>query len=385
MRVGGRLYVGDWRAPQFDLHLVATGARVLDSERGRIKADMGLTLSGPFGDAYLSGAVRVREGVGYVPETSRKMLVNPGDPAIFAVMDTTISSDKELFPTSSPLLENLRIDVDVTVDRNTWVRSRDANIEIYTEDPVRVHREADALALTGIISTDRGEYSFLSKRFEVKRGSATFVGGPDLNPTLQATGEYEVNLAGRQNFNIRVVIGGTLQRPKLTLESDAQPPISQSDLLSYLAFGQSTTSLLALDGSGLTDIGVGAALATKRLAAVAMGLMMDEVEGEATRGLGADVFNIEPADLPNELGTDQAYNFFASTRIEAGKYFSPYFFAALQLQKTPGMRAAYRTPKGWRYEMAVEPRYLLQPPSLALQQVSVTRSFGAFVIREWRF
>ena len=121
------------------------------------------------------------------------------------------------------------------------------------------------------------------------------------------------------------------------------------------------------------------------LAAVAMGLMMDEVEGEATRGLGADVFNIEPADLPNELGTDQAYDFFASTRIEAGKYLSPYFFAALQLQKTPGLRAAYRTPKGWRYELAVEPRYLLQPPSLALQQVSVTRSFGAFVIREWRF
>jgi autotransporter translocation and assembly factor TamB len=383
VRMSGRLYVGNWREPQFDLHLVGRDARVLNGERGRIDADLGLTLTGPFKDAYLSGAVRVREGVGYVPETSRKMLVNPGDPAIFAVMDTSISSDKELFPTSNPLLENLRIDVDVTVDRNTWVRSRDANIEIYTEEPVRVHREADALALTGIISTDRGEYTFLSKRFEVKRGSATFVGGPELNPALQATGEYEVNLAGRQNFNVRVVIGGTLQRPKLTLESDAQPPISQSDLLSYLAFGQSTTSLLSLEGSGLTSFTGASTLATKRLAAVAMGLMMDEVEGEATRGLGADVFNIEPADLPTELGS--AYDFFASTRIEAGKYLSPYFFAALQLQKYPGLRAAYRTPKGWRYEMAVEPRYLLQPPSLAIQPVSPTSSFGAFVIREWRF
>lgn len=392
MRLTGRMYVGNWRDPQFDLHLAGTGAEVLNSERGRLDADLGLSLTGPMRNAYLAGAVTIRQGVGYVPETSRKTLVNPGDPAIFAVMDTSVVYDAELFPVSNPLLEHLRIDVDVSVNRNTWMRSRDANIEIYTEEPVRVHRELDALALTGVVSTDRGVYTFLSKRFEVKRGSATFVGGPEMNPALQATGEYEVAIAGRPHFNIRVLIGGTLQRPKLTLESDAQPPISQSDLLSYLAFGRSTTSLLTLEGSGLTGatatgslIGVGAALAMKRMTAVALGLMMDEVEGEATRGLGADVFNIEPADVPTELGAQQAIDFLTSTRIEAGKYLSPYFFTALQLQKYPGFRAAYRGSRGMRYEFAVEPRYLLQPPSLALQRISPVTSFGAFVIREWRF
>ena len=109
----------------------------------------------------------------------------------------SIMNDRELFPAESPLLANMRIDVDVTVNRNTWLRSRDANIEMYTEEPVRVHREADALALTGVISTDRGEYSFLSKTFQIKRGSATFTGGAELNPILQATGEYEVALTGR--------------------------------------------------------------------------------------------------------------------------------------------------------------------------------------------
>jgi hypothetical protein len=109
------------------------------------------------------------------------------------------------------------------------------------------------------------------------------------------------------------------------------------------------------------------------------------VEGEATKGLGADVFNIEPADLPTELGGQGVVNFFASTRVEAGKYFSPYFFMALQAQQYPGLRAQYRTPKGLRFEAAIEPRYLLQPPSLALQRVSPTTSFGAFIIREWRF
>ena len=157
----------------------------------------------------------------------------------------------------------------------------------------------------------------------------------------------------RNAFNIRVLIGGSLRMPKLTLESDAQPPIAQSDLLSYLAFGQSSSSLLQLEGSGLTGatatgnlIGVGAELATKRMIAVAMGVMVDEIEGDATRGLGADVFNITPADLPTELGS--VGTFIQGTRVDIGKYFSPYFFTALQLQQYPGIRAQYRTPNGWR-------------------------------------
>ena len=394
VRLAGRLYVGNWREPVFDLHLAGVNTEVLNNNRGRADADLGLSLTGPFQNAYLSGLVHIRQGVGYVPEKSKKSLVNAGDPAIFAVMDSSIMSDRELFPTSNPLLEKLRVDLDFTVNRNTWLRSRDANIELYTEEPVRIHREVDALALTGVISTDRGEYTFLSKRFQIKRGSATFVGGPELNPALQATGEYEVALAGRQNFNIRVLIGGTLLKPRLSLESDAQPPISQSDLLSYLAFGRSSTSLLSLEGSGLTGatatgnlIGVGAALATQRMAAVALGVMADEVEGEAAKGLGADVFNITPSDVPTELGA--VGSFLRSTRVEAGKYMSPYFFMALQTQlqltSWPGMRAQYRTPRGWRYEASVETRYLLQPPSLAIQPIPGVTSFGAFIIREWRF
>jgi translocation and assembly module TamB len=392
--IRGRLYVGNWREPAFDLHLVGTDAVVLDNERGKLDADVGLSLTGPFRNAYVAGLLNVRSGVIYIPATHGKKVINAGDPSVFAVMDTSLMYDRELFPTSSPLLENMRIDVDVAINRNTWARSRDANVEMYTEEPVRVHREADALSLTGVVSTDRGEYSFLSKRFQIKRGSATFVGGPELNPTLQATGEYEVAIEGRPNFNVRVLIGGTAQKPKITLESDAQPPISQSDLLSYLAFGKNTNSLLQLSGSSLTGatstgnlIGVGAAFAAQQLASVALGVMADEVEGEATKGLGADVFTITPADVPYLPGSQQQSfgDFLLSTKVEAGKYLSPYFFMALQAQKYPGLRAQYRTPKGWRFEAAAEPRYILQPPELIARPVFPIASFGGFVVREWRF
>ncbi|HEU4995636.1 MAG TPA: translocation/assembly module TamB domain-containing protein [Gemmatimonadaceae bacterium] len=396
VRLAGRMFLQNWREPELDLHLTGNNTEVLDNKWGKLDADVGLSATGPWRNVYIAGLVGVREGVFYLPESNQKTVVNTGDPTIFQVADSSVLSDTELFPASSPLLEHIRLDVDLTVSRNTWLRSRDANIEIYSDGPLRVHREGDALALTGIIATDRGEYTFLSRRFQIKRGSATFVGGPELNPTLQATGEYEVQQTGRPNFNIRVVIGGTARKPKLSLESDAEPPISQSDLLSYLAFGRSTTSLLQLEGSGLSGatatgslVGVGAALAMQRLTAVALGVMADEIEGEAGKGLGADVFAITPADVPTELGA--VGSFLQATRVEAGKYVSPYLFLAFQSElqlgnrKWPGIRAQYRTPKGFRFEAAVETRYRLRPPTLDQQPIPGISSFGAFIIKEWRF
>ena len=64
-----------------------------------------------------------------------------------------------------------------------------------------------------------------------------------------------MRLAASQAINIRVQIGGTLSRPRIALDSDAQPPISQSDLLSYLAFGRTSSSLLQFEGSSLSGGG----------------------------------------------------------------------------------------------------------------------------------
>jgi hypothetical protein len=122
----------------------------------------------------------------------------------------------------------------------------------------------------------------------------------------------------------------------------------------------------------------------RRMGAIALGVMADEIEGDATRGLGADVLNITPGELPDPSAAN-VVNFFESTRVEAGKYLSPYFFVALQAQRYPGVRAQYRNPRGWRYEAALEPRYLFTPPSLAVQPVPAVTSFGFFIIREWRF
>lgn len=391
VRLSGTLGIGDWREPAFNLALTASDALILNDKRGKLYASAGLRISGPFANVYVSGQVTVNHGVFYIPESSGKKLVSSGDPALFAVMDTSLTSELSIFPAQSPLFQNLRVDVDLVVQRNTWVRSRDANVEIFTDGPLRVSVLGDALTLVGAVDADHGEYTFLSKRFQIKRGSALFIGSPDLNPTLQITAEYVVKQPTGAT-NIQVLIGGTLENPRISLTSDAQPPLSQSDLLSYLAFGSSTGSLLQFGQTSLTQGGNLINVASARLAGVALGEALNQVEGDAARSLGVDVFNITPGDVPVLAGQSGFQQFMTGTEIEAGKYLNPRTYGTVIfspgsfVQKVPpGVSLTHRTAKGYQFQSVFGPRYLLNPPTLSGQTVSPIGQFGAFIIREWRF
>jgi translocation and assembly module TamB len=404
IRLAGTIGVETFTNPVFDLNFFTQNARVLNNEQGSLRADAEIAMSGPLSAAYVSGRARVRSGVIYIPESDNKSVISAGDPALFNVIDTSVVTDREMLPTQSPLLKGLRMDVTLHVSRNTWVRSREANVEVYTAEEgltVHVDRSKQTLALDGVVNTDNGQYTFLTKRFNIKRGSAMFIGstsgaGEPMNPTLQVTGEYEVRLPQREALNIQVLIGGTLLRPKLTLQSDAQPPIPQSDLLSYLAFGRSSSSLLQSEGSSASSgnasgniVGTGAAVAYKRLAAVAVGVVADQFEGEASRSLGADVFNITPADVPTEVYTPNGISdFLSGTEIELGKYVDPRTYLAVQARAKglPGVALRQRTSKGFTYELSMEPRFKVSEPTLAPNQTPKPLPvFGAFIIREWRF
>jgi hypothetical protein len=213
---------------------------------------------------------------------------------------------------------------------------------------------------------------------------------------LQGTAEYEVKQPNREAINIQIVVGGTFHSPNISLTSDAQPPIPQSDLLSYLAFGRSGTSLVQLEGSGLTNgsggsnlVGTGAALASRQLAGIALGVAADQFAGNAARSLGADVFTITPADVQTDVG-----NFLRATQFEFGKYIKAHTFIEFKSPLDPaalvrpGAQIVHRFGglRGYRLETGVDTRYLLREPSLARDQnIATTSAFGAFLIREWRF
>ncbi|HUF26073.1 MAG TPA: translocation/assembly module TamB domain-containing protein [Gemmatimonadaceae bacterium] len=394
IRISGGLGFADLLAPSFDLRLRTENALVLDNEQGRLRADADLTLTGPFERAVVDGTARIRQGVLYVQESADRDVISARDPAVFDIVDTSLVELDVLLPEESTLLRNLQMNVALRVDRNTWVRSTNANVEVNGDLSIVVDQRRRAIALEGFINTDRGEYTFFSRRFQIVRGSATFVGAGDIDPNLQITGNYEVPIPGREALNIRIIIGGTLSTPKLSLESDAQPPISQTDLMGYLAFGRSGSSLFRA-ASGLSGasgsgelVGAGAALAGRQLTGIALGVAVSELEGQASRQLGLDVFNISPGELPPEFWRADIEAFLLGTEIEAGRYINPRTFVALQAYpdlRIPGVRAEYRFGTGFRLEGNYATRYLLSEPTLAESDRETINSFGALLVREWRF
>ena len=407
LRLAGGVGIQTPAQPSFDLALTARNARVLDNAQGRVNADAQIAVYGPFNRVYVSGGARVLGGVFYIPEGDSRQVLAADDPAVFAVIDTTRLQNRDLVAAQSPLLQNLRVDILAGVDRDTWVRSREANVEIYSDGDLRlqVDRATQALVLDGVVVTDRGEYTLLGKRFQVRRGTVTFVNTQELDPDLQLTAEYAVVQAGRAPLNIQIQIGGTLRAPRISLGSDAQPPIAQSDLLSYLAFGNPTGSLPVIGGSTLsgttpgggTQVGAAANVAAKRLTGTALGILVDNAESRLGRSLGADVLNITPAgELAPELATQSGLqNLINGTQIEFGKYFNRQLFVGLQSTPSavtnspyvPGFRVQYRFARttGLSLEAVSQPRFFLLPPTLGGFSPSNFTSYGIFLVRQWRF
>jgi translocation and assembly module TamB len=408
--VRGGLGVRQIATPSFDLYLVANDATVLDNERGRVVADAGIAARGPFDGVYVSGAATVKEGVIYLPPSTGKDVISASDPAMFAVVDTAVTNAAELVPSQSPLVANLRANVNLTIERDTWVRSKEANVEIFTpDDPgpleIQFDERQNRVVLRGIVATERGEYEFLGHRFQLAQGSANFIGTPELNPLLQATALYEVQLPAQEAMMIRVIIGGTLDNPQLSLESDAQPPIPQSDLISYLALGRSTSSLTQFNqGSSLTSggasrgfVGAGAALIQQKLIGQAIGVAVDQLEGQTARSLGADVLNITPADATIETANplNGLNGLLLGTQVEAGKYVNRSTFVALTFRPSvlvpadgeraiPGIRVEHRIGQQLHLEASYEGRYRTRPPTLEeTRNLVSTGVLGLFLTREW--
>ncbi|HEU4565100.1 MAG TPA: translocation/assembly module TamB domain-containing protein [Gemmatimonadaceae bacterium] len=400
----GALDIAKLTEPGFDLTLDADDALMLDNDMGRVIADAGVDMRGPFDSVSVQGGARVRQGVIYVPESDKATTLGPGDPGVFNVIDTSVVANRELIPTQSPLMKNLRLDGRVRIDRGTFVRNSDGNVEVFTPEEseglhVTVDRRIDAITVDGSLATERGEYTVAGRRFTISRGTVMFLGNPELNPLIQLIGEREIQIPGREALIIRVVVGGTLRRPRIALESNAQPPMSQSDILSYLAFGRSSSSLLQFQGSSLSGQGTSsgqlvgdvAALASRQLAGIALGTALKELQTEGARSTGLDVLNITPADIPPEIFSGSAIGqVFTGTQIEAGKYLNTRTFLSVQLtpdfRSAPGIRLVHRMPKGLRIESSIEPRYQPQRPSLTdLGRPTATSVFGAFLVLERRF
>jgi translocation and assembly module TamB len=166
---------------------------------------------------------------------------------------------------------DVRAALDVDLGEQLHIRGR--GLDAFLRGQLRVTTPNNRLAVNGSVRTENGTYAAYGQKLVIERGAVTFL-GPVENPRLDI-------LALRPNLDIRVgvAVGGTALRPRVRLYSE--PPMSDSDKLSWLVLGREP------EGLGGAD--------TALLQRAAMALLAGEEGGsgdKVIKALGLDDFSV---------------------------------------------------------------------------------------------
>ena len=250
-RLSGSVGLADARRPTVDLALDLDQFRVIDRpDVAEITASGLLRLAGRFPSPVLTGQLVVDEGIIQVPEIAgreeRIALNNVDVGQVGADTASTALLRSRLAALGDIRIENLV----VSTAEGVWLESEDLRAQIETADPLIVSRIGGETRVSGRLEARRGTYrlriGLLTREFDLVSGDVQFFGTPDLNPRVNiraANQVYAVDRGGSDELTIFVDITGTLEQLSFRLTSDTRPPLPESELLSYLAFGRSSFGL----------------------------------------------------------------------------------------------------------------------------------------------
>ena len=320
--ISGSIGIREIANPTFDLRLAANEFQAVDKPRTAsivMSTTTPITLTGSRDAPRVTGAVRIDRGRVYIRALAQRRALDLTDN--LDIIDTTRFGVNGLLP-SAPraIMQNLQLDnVRVRIGDDVWLRSPEANLKL--GGGLRVTRalsrdgQVPRLALADSLTVDRGTYQLnlgiARPGFEVERGLVRFFGDPDLEPALDITALHTIREtrpnSNRQDVRIRVNIAGTIDRPTLALSSADNPPLPESDMLSYLVTGEPAYALL---GTPYAEQGATLALrlAGSYLSSRLAGGRFDVVQVEPTALNPGDAANLRE----NGLGI------LASTRVGVG-------------------------------------------------------------------
>ena len=406
--VMGHVAFADLANPSFDLRLGANNFTAIDKPRNAflvVSTTRPVALTGSTSSALVRGGVRIDRGRVYVRALTQKRAIDVTDN--FDVVDTSVVRMDALLPSApASLVQNLTLDnVIIDIGDDVWLRSPEANIKL--GGALRVTRAVGRdggvarLALSDSLTVQRGTYQLnlglARPTFEMERGVIRFFGDPDLEPALDLSALHTVrevrNNSNRQDVKIRVNIGGTLNRLSLGLSSADNPPLPESDMLSYLVTGEPANVLL---GARYSEQGATLALrlAGSYLSSRLAGGRFDVVQIEPTAIGDADAGKLRENGL----------NILAATRIGLGRQFGRNTYLSLstgfcglaaqngntdalsQFAQGLGVKAERRLSSSFSLALGLEPGSSAQSCgrlglSRTFQQTSP--QFGADLFRSW--
>jgi len=313
-----------------------------------------LQLRGPVFGATLTGNLQANSGVLYFADLVNKRVIDLEDPAYADLLDTTLIRRENLGNKfQNRFLDSLTIeDLRVAIGSDVWLRSGEANIQL--DGSVRLTKAGQQYQPTGTLNAQRGSYTLkvgpVTRDFTVNKGQVQYIG--NLNANLDIQARHTVRAVRGEEIPIIANIGGTLYQPKVTLESTLRPPISETDLVSYLVTGYPANEA--------TQVGQG------NLVQSTLAYFSSALSSELERALIQD-FGV-PIDLIEiRPGVTTTGNGNAPTQLAAGWQIGKKTFLTFNAGFCPdfsqlstrniGASLEFRFSREWRLQSSVEPTY----------------------------
>jgi autotransporter translocation and assembly factor TamB len=311
-----------------------------------------LQLQGPILGSTLTGSLLADRGVLYFADLISKRVIDLDDPTIADLIDTTLIRREELRGGfQNRFLDSLLIDdLRATMGSDVWLRSAEANIQL--EGNLRVSKVAQTYQPTGTLNAPRGSYTLklgpIARDFTVSRGEVRYFG--DLDAGLDIEARHTVRPVRGDEIPVIAHIQGTLQQPKLSLESTLRPPISETDLVSYLITGLPVNEATQLGQAGALQTGLG----------YFSSALSSELERALIQDIGVpiDLIEIRPG-VSTGAGTGSL------TQLAAGWQIGRKSFVTLNAGFCPdfsqfsyeniGASFEFRFSREWRFQSAIEP------------------------------
>lgn len=406
LRVTGSIRLDVPEDPLFALRL--EGSNMLVARRRDVEAVASgyADLTGRFRSPRVEGQLAIVEGTLHLDELIRQaQVVTLSNPLLVDVIDTTQIAVQQLIRRNrSAFLENLSLRVAMRVPGNFWVRSDELNVETAGDVVLAWDPSTHNLQMFGTVVAVRGFYNVALanlpvRRFQVREGAINFVGVPGINPNLDITAAYRARTQNADLLEILAIVDGTMRNPRVRLTSNSDPPISESDLASYLIFGRPTYALSTGEARVLGATGVLGAVSAGFIGAavpVAFGFAASEIEAVGSELGLFDYFSVSNDETARQLQQTGLVGAFSGTRFEFGRYLTDEWFLAITPQiagtgtetdspLTLGGRVEWRFAPSWNAQMFWENRLAHAAtrgfdPNLVDQDV-----LGLFLAREWGY
>ena len=268
------------RQLNFDLNVDANGVRLRYPPGVSSTADAALHWSGSNSGSLLSGDI-----------TITKLGVTPGFD-FGAYLERSIQQSS--LPQTDPVLNRIRLDLHVVTAPELEMQT--SVLRMRGEADLRVRGSAAKPVLLGRGDIFEGQAYFNGTKYRLERGGVTFTNPAITTPFLDVEAVTHV-----RDYDITLSLNGDVSKPNgLKVNYRSEPPLPSADIITLLAFGQTTETSAQLQQSSQSAF---SQQASNAMLAAALNATLNN---RAQRLFGNSRIKIDPQGLETETSPTQS-------------------------------------------------------------------------------